>query len=416
MSFSSEIRAKLGLDTQAFSTGLQSAARRADGWAGELGNVIKRKLGAADVFRGLLQGLGIGSAQQIAEKLVAPFKAAADAAREMERATASTLAALDRELSGKRSTSENLGFADRALQREMEQLRGLQAQLAAAEGGGLNRAFSFFGTETSNVSALRAQVAEQTALVNSIGERQRAAAAKLAEEQKRDAADLFAAQKTLDEARLRRLAAEGDAQADVRLAGMKYAEALMQASRAADGTLEKVKAQAEVENRLAALRVAEETARKNKQADLERERAETERIAALRQQIAAAEMDVVRARQRISEAQADRLSFTLAEAAGGTRGNSQAQIVARRVLDLEARARRLADTGGTVTEFDSRTQRNVQLGASDFLARADALRMSSITNLSAAERDPARELKQALAEAEASLKEISAKLDPAAIR
>lgn len=83
MAFGSEIIAKLGLDTQAFSTGMAQAKTSVEKFGDDVGSTLQKKLSGRDIFRGFLQGLGIGSAQQIADKIVEPFRKAAEYAREI---------------------------------------------------------------------------------------------------------------------------------------------------------------------------------------------------------------------------------------------------------------------------------------------------------------------------------------------
>lgn len=84
--------------------------------------------------------------------------------------------------------------------------------------------------------------------------------------------------------------------------------------------------------------------------------------------------DVASGKRDLQDAKHDALAFTVAEAADGARGNSADRARAREIQRNEQRARRLFDSGATVTEFDRRTQRNIQLTGSDFMERANTLR------------------------------------------
>ena len=115
MAFLSEITAKLGLDT----TGLNAALTRATADVGRAGDDIGRKLnrafGAGDVFKGLLQGLGIQSVQSLVDKLTEGFKEAADHAKEIEKTTAETATIYERIFAARRTDQQNL---DKARERD----------------------------------------------------------------------------------------------------------------------------------------------------------------------------------------------------------------------------------------------------------------------------------------------------------
>ena len=90
MALSSEITAKLGLKTEGFSNGLNLARNQVERFGSEISKVAKQKFSIGDVFKGVLQGIGIASVQSIADKLVQPFKDAADEAERMAAASDKT--------------------------------------------------------------------------------------------------------------------------------------------------------------------------------------------------------------------------------------------------------------------------------------------------------------------------------------
>jgi hypothetical protein len=69
MSFGAEIRARLGLDTSSFSNGLRVVEKDTQTISSKIGRIFEGQFGAGAIFRGLLQGLGIGSALSAIEKL-----------------------------------------------------------------------------------------------------------------------------------------------------------------------------------------------------------------------------------------------------------------------------------------------------------------------------------------------------------
>ena len=69
MAFLAEVRARLGLDTTEFSRGLTKAQADVGAAGADIGKKLNRAFGAGDVFRSLMAGLGIASAQSIADRV-----------------------------------------------------------------------------------------------------------------------------------------------------------------------------------------------------------------------------------------------------------------------------------------------------------------------------------------------------------
>lgn len=84
MAASSEIRFKIGADTSALS----SAFVKAQSIAAVAGKQIERKLGMKDAFKGLMQGIGIGSVDAIADMVVRPFELGMQRAKDLAGMTA----------------------------------------------------------------------------------------------------------------------------------------------------------------------------------------------------------------------------------------------------------------------------------------------------------------------------------------
>ena len=91
MAFVAEVRARLGLDTTPFSRGLTKAQADVGKAAADMGGKLRRAFGAGDVFRGLLQGIGIGSVQGIVDTITATFRKGADDAERMANESKSML-------------------------------------------------------------------------------------------------------------------------------------------------------------------------------------------------------------------------------------------------------------------------------------------------------------------------------------
>lgn len=91
MAFVAEVRARLGLDTTPFSRGLTKAQADVGKAASDMGGKLRRAFGAGDVFRGLLQGIGIGSVQGIVDTITSTFRKGADDAERMANESKSML-------------------------------------------------------------------------------------------------------------------------------------------------------------------------------------------------------------------------------------------------------------------------------------------------------------------------------------
>lgn len=83
MAASSEIRFKIGADTSALSRAFVGATSI----AATAGKQIEKKLGMKDAFKGLMQGIGIGSVDAIADAVVKPFQVAYERARDLMNLT-----------------------------------------------------------------------------------------------------------------------------------------------------------------------------------------------------------------------------------------------------------------------------------------------------------------------------------------
>jgi len=91
MAFVAEVRARLGLDTAPFSRGLTKAQADVGKAANDMGGKLRRAFGAGDVFRGLLQGIGIGSVQGVVDTITSTFRTGADDAERMANESKSML-------------------------------------------------------------------------------------------------------------------------------------------------------------------------------------------------------------------------------------------------------------------------------------------------------------------------------------
>lgn len=79
MAFSSEVRFKIGADTSALSKAFVAA----ESAAATAGAIIHKKLGMKHLFQGLLQGIGIGSVESIANLVARPFEIAYERSKDV---------------------------------------------------------------------------------------------------------------------------------------------------------------------------------------------------------------------------------------------------------------------------------------------------------------------------------------------
>jgi hypothetical protein len=91
MAFVSEIRARLGLDTTPFSRALTKTQADVGRAADDMGKKLRRSFGAGDLFKGLLQGIGIGSVQGVVDTITSGFRRGADDAERMNNESAAML-------------------------------------------------------------------------------------------------------------------------------------------------------------------------------------------------------------------------------------------------------------------------------------------------------------------------------------
>lgn len=91
MAFVSEIRARLGLDTTPFSRALTKTQADVGRAAQDMEKKLQRSFGAGDLFKGLLQGIGIGSVQGIVDTITSGFRRGADDAERMNNESAAML-------------------------------------------------------------------------------------------------------------------------------------------------------------------------------------------------------------------------------------------------------------------------------------------------------------------------------------
>jgi len=397
MAFLSEITAKLGLDT----TGLNAALTRATADVGRAGDDIGRKLnrafGAGDVFKGLLQGLGIQSVQSLVDKLTEGFKEAADHAKEIEKTTAETATIYERIFAARRTDQQNL---DKARERD--------ARLAR---------------EAAAIQEEAAKPIETTTMGPNFQVRTTIAAGKLTQEQEQRLFEIAKERATVMEEieKLTRAVAKADEQHSQQLQRDTdaYAKAQADLDRQRrdfereqmdneDALREAVKERLDLEASLAddiAISEEEQIERKKRILDLDRQIQRTQEkivddnIKAAEAQVrnekavAEAEKRVTDAQEALSRAKIDRSSFSVSELAAGGKGITQtSKVKAREIQRLETQARRQRAQG-----FEDAAAQSTE--------RALAFR-ERLGILSSSERNPLEAQLQTLKRSEEHLEEI----------
>lgn len=403
MAFLSEITAKLGLDT----TGLNAALTKATADVGRAGDDIGRKLnrafGAGDVFKGLLQGLGIQSVQSLVDKLTEGFKEAADHAKEIEKTTAETATIYERIFAARRTDQQNLDKArekDARLAREAAQIQEEAAKPIETTTMGPN-----FQVRTTIAAGKLTQEQEQR-LFEIAKER-----ASVMEEIEKLTRSVAKADEQHSQQLQRDTDAYGKAQADLDRQRRDFEREQMSNE---DALREAVKDKIELEASLAddiAISDEEQIERKKRILDLDRQIQRTQEkivednIKAAEAQIKNekalkdAQNRVTEGRAALRDARLDRSGFTVSELAQGGRGITQStKATAREILRLENQARRQRAQG-------------FEVSAEKSMERAEKLR-SGLGLLTAAERNPLGAQLKVLKDSEKHLKDIKASLIP----
>lgn len=419
-SFSAELIARLGLDTTRFQRGLASIGPSLDAAT----STIQKKFSGTNLFKGLMQGIGIGSAQQIAELFIEPFRQAAEDAEEIAKNTERALSAMEQLIALRRSPEQNLN----ALERRGSGL--------AREAGEMSTARPSFWERAQN-SSLRPfyQISGLSYLVDRFGNRDRNAREKriseigaarqenflaqerirkeIADKAEKSARELASAQKSYDEARQRRLVAEATAEGKVALAAQAMLEAQRAVANTTAGSKDNLEALTELEQKRLALVTAQDALSQERQTALEKEARQLERIADLTERAADAQESLAGAQKSLAAAAHDRLAPSLAQIAAGQAGTPSDMALAQNIQRDEATAMKLRATGNKVTVWDAKLGKNVEVGASFYENRALALR-KNLTLASTAEQDPLATANQAVIDSEKHLGDILKQLEAVA--
>jgi hypothetical protein len=418
-----EIRYKIGADTSSLSRGLLVDAPNI---AAKAGKAIERKLGMGDAFKSTVLALGL-SIDKLAERFARFFTGMSeDAEKAFERlvsASDRTLAATRRMIQRDRSPEQNIS----ALKNEEEALRRQLAELTDEKRRTVRvEKFDRRGNKIDPVDVVVGLTPEQQAQAKELEAR----IAELADQ--RDELD-----RQFTEAANRRADQFNEKQRKAHYESLGLEERIAAKTADREKVLEEAgkhvdmsEEQMELLNRAEDLRLEiaadyrqlqaenlkllqEQTRENEKQTrETEKQQREEEQQASRREQFLEKYRRYLDAQDRVGDARRgtrdarhDAVAFGVGEAATGQRGNSRDRALARAILRDEQRARSLFDSGRTVTEFDSRTQRNVTRDSRFFQHRAEQMR-AGFDKLRNDEQQPFKQVEKELVEANKHLKEM----------
>lgn len=415
MSFSSLIKAELGLGTSQFKAGLREASSSAEGFKktlerGGAGGVFSRFFSTAAILQGFSAALN--HAQQLRDQ-------AAELGQPVDNATASVARYADAWDSLKKGIAAaavtSLGFFTQTgewLGLQGARVAGLLKGQSVAETDRIIRISEEAGANADRLSDPRAMADAKARGAKALeeAERRNEKAASEAVKARRDLAQVEA---ELATARIEAAKAASDAEGRIAIVALEVADAQAAVNEAKVGTIERAKAELNLMQRqqeLAAAQVAREkelSAEKAKQLSAEAELAKRREEAAARlaQAVAAQRAAAV----AYATALSDQSAATFEEVLAGRRGSPDDQRRATEIARLRAAARSERDAG------------NTQLVGGQLVAVADTLStranqlQTGITPLNSTERDPLGQLQETLARSEAHLASIERALEVVAM-
>jgi hypothetical protein len=362
MAFVSEIVAKLGLDTSAFKAALTKTTADVGRASEDMGGKLRRAFGAGDVFKGLLQGLGIASIQSVVDKLTSGFKDAAENAKDLQKISEETADVYEKIFEARRSDEENLSNLrqrDLRLANEEKRIREGAAKLVP-----------------KSIPLTGITLMSPTGTTPEQEKRSREIALERAKIQQQSESIQRRIQ-TAEEGRMQKLDEENTAYQEG-VAKLAQDQDTFQRSQLTNQQQlrELNKAKISEEMKLAddiALSGDEELAIKRRILDLDKEiqrvneaitddaKRRNEEFQTNEKKRAKAKADVNESEKAVSEQLRDRSGLTVAELAAGVPGTSQTtKARAREIQRLEQQARRQR-AGGFTVEAEASTSRALQL-------------------------------------------------------
>ena len=362
MAFVSEIVAKLGLDTSAFKAALTKTTADVGRASEDMGGKLRRAFGAGDVFKGLLQGLGIASIQSVVDKLTSGFKDAAENAKDLQKISEETADVYEKIFEARRSDEENLSNLrqrDLRLANEEKRIREGAAKLVP-----------------KSIPLTGITLMSPTGTTPEQEKRSREIALERAKIQQQSESIQRRIQ-TAEEGRIQKLDDENTAYQEG-LGKLAEDQSAFQRSQLNNQQQlgEATKAKIALEMKLAddiALSGDEELAIKRRILDLDKEiqrvneaitddaKRRNEEFQTNEKKRAKAKADVNESEKAVSEQLRDRSGLTVAELAAGVPGTSQTtKARAREIQRLEGQARRQR-AGGFTVEAEASTSRALGL-------------------------------------------------------
>lgn len=168
MAADAAIKANISGDASGLIAALEQSKQAVTKFGNDAANVLQRKLGMKDVFKGVLQGIGIASVGQIVDKLVAPFKEAADAAEDIAKSTERAAVATERLIALRQTDNQQLATAEKTLERMQRLLDSKKAEAPSKSfwGGLIQRGSAFdklLGLSSSEDNARAKEIQNLTA-------------------------------------------------------------------------------------------------------------------------------------------------------------------------------------------------------------------------------------------------------------
>lgn len=414
MAASSEVRFKIGADTSALSR----AFVQAETIAAAAGQQIHKKLGMKDAFKSSVIALGL-SIEKISEKIAAIFTggdpekwktaldAANDSARIIEESTLRRMSTMRQIAELEKKIARNAAQEDAAPKQKKDGFfatgAAMFSKVGFTPGASLFKAMSH---EDEAEAAERAALATRERLATE------AKITELKEKEQKNTERIADARRELARTDLSNEGKIAAAHEDAALAEERLEEARRKGADTAELELDLITKVKRYRDAIADGAKA--------LADFRKKDAEDERAAAAKAQEAAEKLSAERGKAAVAVNEADQanqtakrdaLAFTIDEAAAGKRGNRTDTAQAKAIRRAETTARKLFDSGNTVTQFDFKTGKNVQRGAEFFQDRALQLR-GEFSKTKSGEQSPYAGTEKRLDDAIEELRALNEKLVP----
>jgi len=390
MAFIAEVRAKLGLDTEEFRRKLTQATANVGEAAGDMNRKLKRAFGAGDVFKGMLQGLGIGTVQSVVDKIVGGFAAAAEEAKTIAEMAAETLGIYQRIFASRRTDEQNLAVnlkEQARLQKELEGTRGRTEMRRMYGPGGAYTARFDVPANVKRAKEIDLELAKLSEEENKLKDKIKKKTEETSKEEGKKAEELQKAREQLATTEQANLAKQQTTEEQIATLEERRSDIRATIALSGDEDLSLAQQVAKIDGEILDL---EKQRREEAKRIAEQRERETKALAEAQDRLSKVERSADRAFE-------DRSAVTLADVAGGKYGTTQTQKArAKEIQRLENQSRRQRAMGFEAEAFES-TSRALKLRAGMY-------------QLGDSERDPMLEAKSAIIESEQHLAEIRASL------